>query len=85
MSTKFSILVCSQTKNHRKNRNKNGLVVTIHLHDHSMIDPVETGCDAWRCRYDVNVTPDKRKVMLHGEKAMLAALQEVDPYDHATR
>lgn len=29
------------------------------------------------CRYDVNVTPDKRKVMLHSEKAILDALKEV--------
>lgn len=28
-------------------------------------------------RYDVNVTPDKRKVMLHGEKAILDTLKEV--------
>jgi DNA mismatch repair protein, C-terminal domain len=29
------------------------------------------------CRYDVNVTPDKRKVMLHSEKAILDALKQV--------
>ena len=31
-------------------------------------------CD---CRYDVNVTPDKRKVFLHHEAEMLQALQQV--------
>lgn len=29
------------------------------------------------CRFDVNVTPDKRKVFLHSEKAMLQAFQQV--------
>lgn len=31
-------------------------------------------CD---CRYDVNVTPDKRKVFLHHEAEILQALQQV--------
>lgn len=29
------------------------------------------------CSYDVNVTPDKRKVFLHHEAEVLQALQEV--------
>ena len=28
-------------------------------------------------RFDVNVTPDKRKMFLHAEKAMLQAFQQV--------
>jgi DNA mismatch repair ATPase MutL len=27
--------------------------------------------------YDINVTPDKRAIMLHGEAALMAALQQV--------
>ena len=32
------------------------------------------------CRYDVNVTPDKRKVFLHHEAEVLQTLQEVICY-----
>ena len=35
-----------------------------------------------RCSYDVNVTPDKRKVFLQDEREILAALQEVCPPLH---
>ena len=33
------------------------------------------GC--WRCSYDINVTPDKRKALIHREQAVLDAFQEV--------
>jgi hypothetical protein len=31
------------------------------------------------CSFDVNVTPDKRKVFLHAEKLLLQAFQQVNP------
>ena len=30
------------------------------------------------CSFDVNVTPDKRKVFLHAEKLLLQAFQQVN-------
>ena len=34
-------------------------------------------CSDMACRYDVNVTPDKRKVFMENEKALIDALQQV--------
>lgn len=31
------------------------------------------------CRYDINVTPDKRKALLHQEQSLLEAFQKVRP------